>query len=116
MNSASGTNQIANPCWGVEDGGAVITWAAASACRKLQAIQYVPHIVSSAEPTKSRARKDHRPAANCATPPNIAAISNIVGGEPFAVPHQPRIHVETAIVEAKKPNRPSVTGGAIGVR
>src|SRR6185312_742725 len=57
-----------------------------------------------------------RPAANWATPPKNAAISNIVAGDPVGVPHQPRSHVLTTIVEAKNPNRPSVAGGAIGVR
>src|SRR6185312_8280697 len=57
-----------------------------------------------------------RPAANWATPPKNAAISNIVAGDPVGVPHQPRSQVLTTIVDAKKPNRPSVAGGAIGVR
>jgi hypothetical protein len=93
-----------------------VTRAAASACSNPQAIQYVPHMVSSADPMWSRARIDHRPAANWATPPKNAAISNIVAGEPFGVPHHPSSQVLTTMVEAKNPNRPSVAGGAIGVR
>src|SRR6185312_2349926 len=50
VKSASGMNHTAKPCCGVVSGGMAMTCAAASACRNPQPIQYVPHMVSSAEP------------------------------------------------------------------